>query len=231
MPRSIWIIEDSNEIREEASWELTRFGFIVSRFCTGGDALAELETDRPSLILLDAILPDMKIGEFCRRLKEAAPAGQPPLVAIAPDGDTAGTLLSSHLCIEDCLVKPFTPHALVTRVSGIMSGLNPRTASARMAAADRSRKPAVNWSPDSRRALVDGKAVQLAPIEHKLLGIMFSHKGTVFSRGELLSAIWNSDSEVSQRSVDVAMVSLRRKLGAAGPSIQTVRGKGYRFVD
>ena len=121
MSRSIWIIEDSDEIREEASWELTRFGFIVTGFVSGGDALAAMGDGRPNLILLDATLPDMDAGEFCLRLREAAPSGPPSLVAIAPDGDTAGMLLSSHLSIEDCIVKPFTPHALVTRIAGIVS--------------------------------------------------------------------------------------------------------------
>lgn len=209
-----------------------RFGFLVAGFTSGADAIAAAGTGRPDLVILDAVLPDMPLESFCKALKAALPANTPPLVAIAPDGDTAGRLLSGNLSIEDCIVKPFTPHVLVARIAGVMTGLRPRSSSTRVSASGGGARPALSWSPASRRAMVDGKAVQLAPIEHRILGIMLSRKGTVFSRNELLAAVSGVGAEeVSPRSVDVAMVALRRKLGPASVYIQTVRGSGYRYVD
>ncbi len=235
MPVNVWLVEDAREIRDQATWALTCSGLIASCFDLGAEALEALETldaqtlFAPSLILVDDVLPDMTAVQFCQSAQKKIRIKLPPIVVITADAERAAELLSRHIIIEDCMVKPFAPEALAARLTGILHRLYPKTVSVRLAAPGKG-EPDLECSPDRRQIKVDGAAVQLAPIEHRLLVALLAKKGSPLSREELLETIWSNDSEVSPRSVDVALFSLRRKLGRIGSSIKTVRGFGYKFV-
>lgn len=227
---TVWLVEDSRVLREEITLVLAQAGFVVAAFDKAEDALAELADNRPDMLLLDAVLPDVDVETFCSRLAESGRLKNIPLVIIAGDPESAGTLLSRHIAIEDCIVKPFTPEALVDRVHGVLHRLHPKSISGRYLAPTKARS-ALMCSPDSRQIVVDGSPMQLAPIEHRLLLLLLGKKGVTLSRAELTAAVWSDATDVSPRSVDVAMVSLRRKLGRLGNSIKTIRGTGYRYVE
>lgn len=226
----IWLVEDARDLYEEISLALSSAGFVVQVFATGGEALAAFGRERPELILLDAFLPDMDIDAFCARLAPAGKAKSVPLMVIAADAESAGDLLSRHITIADCIVKPFSAEALTGRVSNVLRRLHSRAVSGRFPARPKG-GPVLVCSPDSRQISVDGEAVQLSPVEHRLLVVLLGGKGVTLSRADLLKAIWTEDADISPRSVDVALVALRRKLGRAGNSIKSVRGVGYRFVE
>ena len=226
----VWLVEDSRVLRDEITLALVQAGFAVTGFICGGDALLELAKTKPDMLLLDAVLPDVEIEGLCSRLAESHRMRNVPLIIIASDAESAGALLSRHGAIEDCIVKPFTPGAFVERVLGVMQRLHPKSISGRFPAAMKTQGSLV-CGPDSRQIVVDGAPMQLAPIEHQLLLLLLGKKGMTLSRAELTAAIWDDAAGVSLRSVDVAMVSLRRKLGRHGGQIKTVRGIGYRFIE
>jgi DNA-binding response OmpR family regulator len=227
--KTVWLVEDSREMRDEIAAALSRAGFAVRTFGTGTEALAELAQVRPDLILLDALLPDMDADHFCAEMATERIKTRPcPLMIISTDAEGAGNLLSRYLFVADSIIKPFSTDSLVFRLYGIFHRLAPRSVSGRILVQP-SGKPELECSAESRQIKVDGDTVQLAPVEHRLLVMLLSKKGQTLSRAELLESIWSDDAGVSHRSIDVAMVSLRRKLGRVGGSIKTVRGVGYRF--
>ncbi len=227
----IWLVEDARDLAEEISSALSSAGFVVRVFATGEEALEEFGSERPELILLDAFLPDVDVDTFCSRLAHAGKMKTTPLMVITPNAESAGDLLSRHIMIADCIVKPFTPDALTARVFNVLRRLRSRGVSGRFFAARPKGGPILACSPDTRQVVVDGEPVQLSPVEHRLLVVLLDQKGVTLSRADLLKSIWTEDTEISPRSVDVAMVALRRKLGRAGNSIKSVRGVGYRFVE
>jgi Response regulators consisting of a CheY-like receiver domain and a winged-helix DNA-binding domain len=235
MSVNVWLVEDARDIREEAIWALSSSGLLVSCFSHGAEALEALGASgaqaafMPDLLLVDDVLPDMMVEEFCRTAQKNTRTKLPPIVVIAADAERAAELLSRNITIEDCIVKPFAPATLVARLNGVLHRLHPATISGRFLMQGKG-EPNLVCSPDSRQIRVDGVAVQLAPIEHRLLVTLLAKKGMALSRAELLAAIWSGDTEVSPRSVDVTMFSLRKKLGRIGASIKTVRGSGYKFI-
>jgi Response regulators consisting of a CheY-like receiver domain and a winged-helix DNA-binding domain len=227
----IWLVEDARDLSEEISSALSAAGFAVRVFTTGAEVLEEFGRERPELILLDAFLPDVDVDTFCARLAHAGKMKATPLMVITANAESAGDLLSRHITIADCIVKPFTADALIARVFNVLRRLRSRGVSGRFLAARPKGGPALACSPDSRQAVVDGESIQLSPVEHRLLVVLVGQKGVTLSRADLLKSIWTEDADISPRSVDVAMVALRRKLGRVGNSIKSVRGVGYRFVE
>ena len=173
----------------------------------------------------------MDVDTFCSRLSHVGKVKSTPLMVITANAESAGDLLSRHITIADCIVKPFTPEALTARVFNVLRRLRSRGVAGRFFAARPKGGPVLTCHPDTRQAIVDGETIQLSPVEHRLLVVLVGQKGVTLSRADLLKAIWTEDAEISPRSVDVAMVALRRKLGRVGNSIKSVRGVGYRFVE
>lgn len=228
----IWLVEDARDLSEEISSALSATGFVVRVFATGAEALEEFGRERPELILLDAFLPDVDVDTFCARLAHAGKMKATPLMVITANAESAGDLLSRHITIADCIVKPFTADALTARVFNVLRRLRSRGGvSGRFLAARPKGGQVLACSPDTRQVVVDGESIQLSPVEHRLLVVLVGQKGVTLSRTELLKSIWTEDADISPRSVDVAMVALRRKLGRVGNSIKSVRGVGYRFVE
>ncbi len=228
MKAGIWFVEDSLALRDELSWELMRYGFCVRVLGRAEDALQALGQAAPDLFIIDAVMPDMSVEEFCSRLGVDS---APPVMLIAADAEQAAALLAAQPIIRDYLVKPFLPQVLVTRLASILERLDQSVDAPKALLRASGSSPALHCSPDARVARVDGRNVPLAPTEHRLLCYLLSRKGEVLSRAQLLEDIWETSEDDSKRSVDVTIVSLRRKRGRAGNCIRTVRGVGYKLAD
>jgi len=220
-PASILVVEDESSIASFVSLYLKNAGFTVRTSATGGDALASVRSDSPTLIVLDLMLPDIDGIEVCRRIR--ATSDVPILMLTARDEDV-DKIIGLEVGADDYMTKPFNPRELVARVKSIL----------RRATTDR-RLPesAVIQHGDlvvdagRREARVAGDEVQLAPKEFDLLWELLDHHGLVLTRDQLLERVWGYTFAGDTRTVDVHVRQLRRKLGDASP-IVTVWGVGYK---
>jgi DNA-binding response OmpR family regulator len=215
----VLVVEDERHIADLLRLYLTREGFTVTVAPDGATALAAVRSQRPVAVILDVGLPTMDGTEVLRRLR-ADDDWTPVLVVTARD-DEVDRLLGLELGADDYITKPFSPREVVARV---------RTVLRRAAGNDRSTS---RWSVgevvvdrNSRRVSVAGREVTLTTTEFDLLAMLVRRPGRVFTREELLSAVWGYSAAAGTRTVDVHIAQLRAKLGDASP-LRTVRGVGY----
>jgi two-component system, OmpR family, alkaline phosphatase synthesis response regulator PhoP len=223
----ILIVDDEEDILELISYNLTRDGYRVSTAMTGEQALNSARQGKPDLILLDLMLPGIDGLEVCRLLKSDPLTRAVPIIMVTAKGEDADIVTGLEMGADDYIIKPFSPRVLLARVRAVL----------RRNRKDLAEEPVVMRSADlvvdlsSREVLVKEEPVQLAATEFNILQFLMKKPGWVFTRNQIINAIKGDDYPVTERSVDVQIVGLRKKLGPAGKSIQTVRGIGYRFKE
>jgi two-component system phosphate regulon response regulator PhoB len=227
MNRHIFVVEDEPEIRELVEYHLRREGFRVTGFESGEEALERLRTDIPDLIVLDIMLPGLDGLEICKRLKVDKQASGIPVVVLTARGEESDIVSGLEVGADDYITKPFSPRVLVARVRARLRGQGENNS-------DEDEIIKLNRIYiDPRRHLVkvDGRQLRLTPTEFRVLTLLARNPGWVFSRYEIVNVVRGDDVIVTDRSVDVQMVGLRKKLGDCGQCIETVRGFGYRLRD
>jgi len=214
---NILVVEDEGSIASFVSLYLKNAGYGVRTAATGGDALARVAEEMPSLIVLDLMLPDIDGIEVCRRIRQSSD------VLTARDEDV-DKIIGLEVGADDYLTKPFNPRELVARVKSIL----------RRAAPDRRERETevivhgdLRVDSGRREVTVGDEEVQLAPKEFDLLWELLDHRGLVLTRDQLLERVWGYTFAGDTRTVDVHVRQLRRKLGDASP-IVTVWGVGYK---
>ena len=210
------------------SFGLERAGYTVSSAGSGEEALAIVRRERPDLVVLDLMLPGIDGLEVCRRLRmDRETAGIPLIILSARDGEK-DIVAGLEYGADDYLTKPFSPGILAARIRAVL-----RRRDAGDPAADRDTISAGDITLDRRRreVLVAGERVDLTFTEFEILWLLAGNPGQVFTRSRIVEGIRGADAAITVRAVDVRLVGLRRKLGAAAGSIETVRGVGYRFAD
>ncbi|MDP9882585.1 DNA-binding response OmpR family regulator [Sinomonas atrocyanea] len=218
----VLVVEDEHAIADLERLYLARAGYGVHVECDGGAALARVRQLRPVAIVLDVGLPGLDGIDVCRRLREAG--DWTPVIFVTARDDEVDRVLGLELGADDYLTKPFSPRELVARVKGLLrraAGPQPPRVLA---------VGAVLLDLDRRTAQADGQPVPLTAMEFDLLAYLMSEPGRVFSRGQLLSAVWGQADYGGGRTVDVHVAQLRAKLGAASP-LRTARGVGYSASD
>lgn len=223
---TILVVDDEEDLRSLLRHSLTREGFEVKVAATGAEALALAASLRPSLVLLDLMLPGMQGTEVCRRLRaEPALAGM-PIIMLTARGDELDRVVGFELGADDYVTKPFSTRELVLRIRAVLRRGEPPAA----AEEDGSlRLGALRIDAAAHRVWVDEAEVQLTATEFRLLTTLARRSGRVQSRGQLLQEVWEMPPDLSTRTVDTHMKRLREKLGPAGERIETVRGVGYRL--
>ncbi len=217
----VLIVEDERAIADVQRLYLTRAGFGVHVETTGEGGLERIRSLRPVAVILDVGLPGIDGVEVCRRLR--AQDDWTPIIFVTARDEEVDMLLGLELGGDDYMTKPFSPRELVTRLKTVLR---------RTAGVPRSgvlRVGSVALDPDNRSISVDGTAVELTAKEFDVLAYLMASPGRVFSREQLLSAVWGQASYTAGRTVDVHIAQLRSKLGEGSP-IRTMRGVGY-FVD
>ncbi|MBI4412108.1 MAG: response regulator [Deltaproteobacteria bacterium] len=226
MPETILVIEDEKDIQDLLQLHLKNTGYKVLSFFNGEEGLKGAQKSLPSLIILDLMLPGMDGLEVCRRLKKDDRTKSIPIVMLTAKREEIDRVLGFELGAEDYVTKPFSPRELLLRVKRILerpTGKQPAS-------------PALYCGPlkadfSKPRVAVNDKLVPLTAIELKLLKYLSSTRGRVQSRETLLDCVWGYNSAVNTRTVDAHVKRLRKKLGAAGYLIETMRGLGYRFIE
>jgi DNA-binding response OmpR family regulator len=221
---TVLLVEDEPAIAEVARLYLERDGHAVEVVGDGTSALERLAEGAVDVVLLDIGLPGAVDGiEVCRRLRAAE--DWTPVIFVTARDDEVDRILGLELGADDYVSKPYSPRELAARVRSLVR----RQHRAREAAREQPRRLTVGTvvlELDTRRAAVDGRPVSLTTTEFDLLAHLMSRPGRVYTRSELLSAVWGYPADDASRTVDVHVAQLRSKLGAASP-IRTVRGVGY----
>jgi two-component system, OmpR family, alkaline phosphatase synthesis response regulator PhoP len=214
--QTVLVVEDESSIASFVALYLKNAGYAVRTAATGGDALAQAESERPDLIVLDLMLPDIDGIEVCRRIRQRSDV---PILMLTARDEDVDKIIGLEVGADDYLTKPFNPRELVARVKSILRRTVP----------DRREMEEKRIKHGDREARVAGKEVQLAPKEFDLLWELLDHKGLVLTRDQLLERVWGYTFAGDTRTVDVHVRQLRRKLGEASP-IVTVWGVGYKVA-
>jgi len=228
---SVLVVDDERDILELVKYNLDKEGYQVTVVATGEDALAATRTKMPDIVILDLMLPGVDGLEVCRRLKGDPKTRGIPIVMLTAKGDEADVVTGLELGASDYVTKPFSPRVLTARVRAVLRRGNE-------AADDEAtiRIKEMTIHPGRHQVLVKDKPVELTATEFRILLFLAKRPGWVFTRQQIVDAaqgddVFVNDRFVTDRSVDVHIVSLRRKLGCCGAYIETVRGVGYRLQD
>ncbi len=222
---SVLVVEDEHDIRELLEYNLARDGFNVRAVESGEQALAAVGVLPPDLILLDLMLPGMDGLQVCRRLKSDGSTANIPILMLTAKAEEADIVTGLELGADDYVTKPFSPKVIIARAKAVLR---------RRAEAVHSEDEVLSFDqltihPGRHEAVVGDQKVDLTSSEFRVLHHMARRPGWVFTRYQLVDAVHGEKHAVSDRSVDVMIVGLRRKLGDCGHYIETVRGVGYRF--
>jgi len=225
----ILVIEDEEDILALVQYNLLREGCRVSCAISGEDGLEQARADLPDLILLDLMLPGMDGLEVCRRLRQEPATREVPVIMLTAKGEESDIVAGLELGADDYIPKPFSPRVLIARVRTVLRRRKQEAAPADDSGVIRIRELTIH--PGRNEVLVDGEEVELTFTEFRVLHLLAARPGWVFTRGQIVDAVRGESYAVTERAVDVQIVGLRRKLGASGKYIETVRGVGYRFKD
>lgn len=229
MTETILIVDDEQHIIDLARMYLETNQFRVEQATDGRSALRKILAEKPSLVVLDLMLPEMDGWEVCRRVRAESDV---PILMLTARSDDVDRIVGLELGADDYLTKPFNPRELVARVKAILRRVEkrdaPRTESER-AAEHSVTLDNLSIYPERRTITVDGREVDLRMKEYDLLLTLAENKGMVFTREKLLGVVWGYDFAGETRTVDVHIAHLRHKLKGMRPTIETVWGVGYRL--
>ena len=221
---AILIIEDDEDIQELLSVAMGKEGWHLVQAKTGEQALELLKKEKINCILLDIMLPGMDGLKVLKKIKEIEQCRNVPVIMTTARGEEADIVTGLELGADDYVVKPYSPKILIARIRAAL----------RRKEEEGTEK--TSWQQGKLRldaarheAFYDDKALDLFATEFSLLQHFLSHPDMVFSRDQLIAAIRGPGYPVTDRSIDVQILGLRKKLGEAGPMIETIRGIGYRF--
>lgn len=224
----ILVVEDEPDILEVIHYNLQREGHKVIRCRNGEEALSQIQTENPDLIILDLMLPGMDGVEVCRAVKSNPVTQAIPIIMITAKSEESDIVLGLGIGADDYITKPFSPRELIARVKVV---IRRATAVDGVDAKERVERGPIVVDLGRYEARVDGQVLNLTPTEMRLLHFLASHPGRVFPRAHLLSRVIGEDAVVTDRNIDVHVRSLRQKMGEHSIAIETVRGVGYRFAD
>jgi two-component system phosphate regulon response regulator PhoB len=223
----ILVVDDEEDILELVRFNLSREGYRVTGTLTGEDALRKVRSDSFDLIVLDLMLPGMDGLAFTKTLKNDSRLRSIPIIMLTAKGEEADIVTGLELGADDYITKPFSPKVMIARV---------RTALRRHKEEPEDEMAIVKIhdleiNPGRRSVVAKGDVIDLTYTEFQVLLLLAKRPGWVFTRSHIVDSIRGNDYPVTDRSVDVQIVGLRKKLGAFGKYIETVRGVGYRFKE
>lgn len=219
----VLVVEDEEALAQLLKYNLEKEGYRVSLAVDGEEALMAAEETPPDLVLLDWMLPKAPGIEVCRRLRGRQDTRNTPIVMLTARGEESDRVRGLDLGADDYITKPFSMSELLARLRAVMRRIRPGLAEDKLACGD------IVMDRVAHRVKRGGKEVHLGPTEFRILDHLMQHPGRVFSREQLLDAVWGSDVYVEARTVDVHIGRLRKALNAVDGEdpIRTVRSAGY----
>jgi len=223
----ILVVDDEEDILELVRYNLAREGYTVACAVTGEEALKSTASDPADLIILDLMLPGIDGLEVARRLKQNPGTKAIPIVMLTAKGEEADIVTGLELGADDYVTKPFSPRILVARIKTV---IRRRSGIAETESEVLNLRELVIHT-GRRHVSANGRSLELTYTEFQVLYFLARRPGWVFTRSQIVDAVRGDDYPVTDRSVDVQIVGLRKKLGRLGKYIETVRGVGYRFIE
>jgi len=224
---NILVVEDEEEIQELVRYNLAQQGYLISCASSGEEALKKVRFSTPDLVVLDLMLPGLDGLQVCRALKDDPGTEDICVVMLTAKGEEADVIRGLELGADDYVTKPFSPRVLVARIRAVLR--RRATEPAGETAVTRIHELVIH--PGRHEVLVDKQRVELTSTEFRVLHVLARRPGWVLTRLQISEAVHGIDYPVTDRSVDVQIVALRKKLGVAGRYIETVRGVGYKFKE
>ena len=223
MVAHILIVEDESALSTLLAYNLEKEGFTVRIAEDGERAIEALAEEPPDLVLLDWMLPHVSGIEICRRIRRDPATHDLPVIMLTARGEEADRIRGLETGADDYVTKPFSPAELIARVRALLRRARPAIGADELTAGD------IVMDLAAHRVRIAGADVELGPTEFKLLRHFLEHPGRVYSRDQILDAVWGRDINVEDRTVDVHIGRLRKSLRAATgrDPIRTVRGAGY----
>jgi len=225
MPK-ILLIEDEHSLVEVLTCNLEREGFEVLAAYDGQEGLRQAQLKLPDLVVLDLMLPGKPGLEICHELRMGARTRDIPIIMVTAKAEESDQLVGFATGADDYVTKPYSPKVLIQRIK---KELRRRQLKEKPAAGAVFQCQGIVIDRHSHRALYRDQELPLTPTEFRLLEVLIRQSGRAFTRFELMDAAIGEDALVLERTIDVHIKSLRKKLGEAGDLIETVRGVGYRF--
>ena len=217
------LVEDDPALAELLEFRFRGEGYAVTHTADGDEALLLAAESPPDLVVLDWMVEGTSGIEVCRRLRRDKATAHVPIVMLTARGTEDDRVRGLETGADDYIAKPFSPRELLARVNAIMRRIRPALAGEVLVVGD------LVLDATAHRVLRRNQPLNLGPTEYRLLRFLMEHPGRVFSRGQLLDAVWGTESEIEQRTVDVHIRRLRKAIelpGAADP-VRTVRSAGY----
>lgn len=224
---NILAVDDEEDILELLSFNLAREGYQVSCATSGEDALRMVRTKPIDLIVLDLMLPGMDGLDVTHKIKNDLRIKHIPIIMLTAKGEEADVVTGLELGASDYVTKPFSPRILVARIKAALRAM----ANIPMDDQEVIQIHGIEIHPGRRQVTLENRQVDLTYTEFQVLYYLAQRPGWVFTRSQIVDAVRGDDYPVTDRSVDVQIVGLRKKLGNRGTYIETVRGVGYRFKE
>lgn len=226
--KRVLVIDDEADIRELLRYNLEQEGYAVEAVADGEQALDSLKKGKVDLVLLDLMLPGLPGLELCKQLKRQVELEAIPIIMISAKSSETDIIVGLELGADDYITKPFSPKEVVARIKAIFRRTDEK----------RTQEPQKELRFEEllvdiprHEVRLDGKEVRLTTTEFKILQCLMSRLGHVFSRDELIDFALGKDISVVDRTIDVHITNLRKKIGRYGTSIESIRAVGYRFKD
>jgi two-component system alkaline phosphatase synthesis response regulator PhoP len=222
----ILVVDDEEDLLELVRYNLSKEGYQVECVATGEDALKAARRQPPDLIVLDLMLPSVDGLEVCRRLKNDSKTREVPIIMLTAKSEESDMIAGLERGADDYIAKPFSPRVLGARIKALLR----RHEAQRQAELETTIDVhELSIHPGRHEVTLAGQPIELTYTEFALLQFLAKRPGWAYTRSQIVDAVKGEDYPVTERSVDVQVAGLRKKLGEFGSYIETVRGVGYRF--
>jgi len=220
------VVDDEPDIVELIQYNLEKEKYTVSPFYDGESFLNFLKDNSPDLVILDLMLPSIDGLEVCRRIRSSnEKISTMPIIMLTAKGSEVDKIVGLEMGADDYIVKPFSPRELIARVKAVLR----RTTAKNEMNGKIIKISSLTIDADRYEAMINNEKIELTTTEFNILLILASKPGWVFSRNKLLDMLWGEDKIVLDRTIDVHIQKLRKKLGQLGDHIKSVHGVGYKF--
>jgi len=225
---NIFVVDDEEDILELIRINLDREGYKVTCIEAGEECVKKAREKLPDLIVLDLMLPGIDGLDVCKILKNDSKTRHIPIIMLTAKGEESDIVTGLELGADDYMTKPFSPKILTARIKAV---LRKGTVSPESDAGDVIKRKNMVIDPGRREVTANGKSIDLTFTEFEILIFLARRPGWVFTRSQIVNGVKGAGYPVTERAVDVQIVGVRKKLGAAADVIDTIRGVGYRFRD
>ncbi|HDS09722.1 MAG TPA: response regulator transcription factor [Firmicutes bacterium] len=224
MKELIVIIDDEVDIRDLVRIHIQKSGYRFNGFKDSKSFFKGLEAEIPALIILDIMLPDDDGFEICKKLKGSKLYNGIPIIILSAKDEEVDKIIGLELGADDHVCKPFSPRELIARVKAVLRRRDTAKQEKNLVYKDR-----IIMNTDNFKVNADREEVELTPTEFKILQLLISRPDRIFNREEILDYLWGDEKYVIDRTVDVHILNLRKKLKGCGSLIKNIRGIGYSF--